>query len=212
MPLRLFLLLASIGLVWGGGRDALAAVTQRQPATLTCAEFIANPGSARWVALRDCDVALRAALNFYPTSGDSTADVDRIYVPIGDPADGSAPDSHVFLATRDSVLVTIYNGFADHYYTPYLEAQAYWDRHAAKMGEVRTVRGVVRRGAELAPHERDITINERTWDDIVVVDEGAEPDMAGSLLMIAGGLALAFGSLGLHRRIPRHESGAGLPG
>lgn len=55
MRLNAFLVLLGLGMMAYGGQKTHVALTNRAPARMTCAQFVAGSG-AKWVELTDCDL------------------------------------------------------------------------------------------------------------------------------------------------------------
>lgn len=193
MPLRLLAFLAAIGLVWSGGQGVLTASTSRQPSATTCADFTAGKVDSKWLELRDCLAFLPGGSHFYRENSDPHGPADQVYIPLYVPTAQDGETAHVVMATRDPAILAIYNGFP---YGANGDVQkAYIEKHADRMNEVRTVRGLVRFGVDLDDRERGMLVGEGIADDFIIVDEGAEPEMGTSLFMIVGGLVLGLGVL-----------------
>lgn len=195
---RLGLIGGGAFLIFIGVQGISTAATNRSPTAVSCADYVPSQVKGKWLELKDCEVLLADGSHFYTT--DSLADADQVYIPLHVPGHDQTAKSRVYLASRDPELLAIYNGFSG--ITSEAQAEAYIERHRAKLAEVRTVSGLVRYGIDL--DDREISLLRGSGDvadEFVVVDEGKKPTLGIPIAALLGGIALVLGGLGVHRLI-----------
>lgn len=201
--LRLGLIIGSGYLLWSGGEGVQTALSNRAPTSASCSGYTTAGTEATWLELTNCEVRLIDASHFYQ-GADSMAPVSQIYVPLHTPGAPDGTRTNAFLATRDTTLVRIYNGFAD--LQSQEQAEAYLAANAAKIAEVRTVSGLVRHGINMDAEEHSLLAGgEDAAGEFVIIDEGKKPTMSTALLLFAAGTVLAFFALGLNRLFSRPD-------
>lgn len=72
------LAMAAVALIWGGGGNTYVALTNRQPTTMTCADYMHNGSHRQWLELSDCMVDFNNVVSLW----DKTGRVEGFYAPL----------------------------------------------------------------------------------------------------------------------------------
>jgi hypothetical protein len=212
-----FLIVVAVALMGAGGFGVVRGIGNREPQTLSCAEFYAQRPSAAWLRLTDCRIRL-----FDAAYRESFGAVREVLAPVVPTREDATIEIRLVVATRDPDALALVKEMRvlDKKDDPGA-GLAFLAKNAKRMVASRDIQGTLRtevdRGDPAFVKLRDLENN--LVRDFAVLDEGRNPSLVGSLSLLAG--ALLLGALGLvliaragARRAARHaaESDAGPAG
>ncbi|MCP4804295.1 MAG: hypothetical protein GY913_23210 [Proteobacteria bacterium] len=187
--------LVGIALMIGGGQGLYTRITNTSPTTMSCADYIAERPSAKWVELQGCTLAVLESSHEESIGGG----IERLYIPVyATPADDEeyATEIVVMISTESPEYIRSYQlleGIAteeqllslmiEHYDELYLEPES--------------ITGLVRFGIELQDEEADQlrSLDENVVHDFVILDDDEEPKFVFSAGMFGLGGLFFFGQL-----------------
>ena len=180
---------AAIGLAWGG-RSTYRAVRNPSPKTMTCADFLAHPGSADWVRLEGCAAASdHIGIEQFKRSNEPTGgpvlEADAVYIPLDVSGERLGGDIALLLRVDHGPILRLGSSFAT-------EQEA----RAADEALAQPIEGMVERALDRSARDRDKLrdLGLRLSDDFIVIDYGERPR---PLWLGLGVFAVGFGALTL---------------
>jgi hypothetical protein len=184
---KLLVWFVPIAMMWAGGQGVYEAVTNRAPQSISCEAANNTPPSAAWLNLTGCRISVIEAAYETRSSGEPSGD---IYLPLTSAGDGKSRPVHFVLATRDDAVVSVVKELSA------LDAKnqgaffEYLGKNAKRMIYDKDVRGMVQSGInkndKIQARLRDL--NKNLAADFVVIEEGKEPSLTWSALLLAGGI------------------------
>jgi hypothetical protein len=202
--LAIFLVVVTIGMLWGGGQSLYTAIMNRRPTTMSYDDYVKTKPKATWLVLTNCCLRLHEAC-FKSYYGGKNA--TELYVPVrSQRPEGKKEKVQIVLATKDpNALAT----FSEMQNLKTDEAAVWAIKNYQRLVLRRNVGGLVRFGVNLKDSERQKLANllQNASDDFIILQEGAQPSLAEGLGLSTGGLMLA-GCMVLYVRRNREPTAA----
>lgn len=204
------LALAAVAVYWGG-TNFHTALRERTPLQISCARYLEQRPTRRYVKLTDCDADLANAA-FTHRDGSSKA-IGEVYIPLR--PRGTTGEAAIVLVRRDAEIIDVVRmieriGVGE----PTAAEQVRLRGLLAQLGAESV--GLVRFGLELDDNTngRLAQLGMGLAPDFVLIDRGKSPRLVTGGLVLLGGLALfALVGRGIYRRLrPRRRSGRAQPG
>jgi len=191
-----YLVLAGLGLslLYWGGQGVYVSIANSEPTQARCGEHV----DAEWVELTDCVYDLEH-LVFRGYASVPT----ELFIPLRAPGSAVDAPATVVLATKDEQLLDWIN--AEQIPHRVRERAALTEQVTRRLEAPQRVRGLVQFGATLSDKRRD-EISGLTGvlaSDFIIVEEGEEPGVFGSIAQILGGLlcwAILIAMMGTKRK------------
>jgi hypothetical protein len=181
-------LLITLGLIWGGGQGVYTALSNRQPTALTYQEYLRTKPKATWLELHDCFLSLPQAS---ARQSKLNKEIKEVFIPIVS-APGQKDDQiHVLVATKDNATLELLEKLTNTVDEAGLRKLL--SNNIDMVFPERTVKGLVRFGIDLNDRDRRklADLDQNLASDFIIIDEGKQPTLAFSAVMLLIGLALA---------------------
>jgi hypothetical protein len=188
----LLLLGVGLALTFSAIQDIRVAV-ESAPRRMTCSDFLANPGAARWVLLEGCRLDLNAATTrrwkgwFGGADGGTPARHLELYIPLSALGTTQPEVPKVVLATMDPVLLTLVETLDR---TPPEQVEAFIDAKAKEIEAVLAPKELRASVAPVAPTGSRPALAQMMAPDAVVLEQGREPKRAEALCSLLLGLGV----------------------
>lgn len=178
--------LFTIALLFAGGQGVYEGVRNRAPESLSCAQAEKTPPRSAWVNLTGCKVNLMEAA--YNTRFGAPA--EKIFVPLTVTESSKTNTVHFVLATQDTEMVAVVHEMAALDEKDTSAVYAFLGKNAKRLIRDKDVIGMVQSGISKNDkmHQRLRDLNKDLVEDFLVIDEGREPDLMWSFLLLAGGV------------------------
>lgn len=187
-------LLLGVGLVftYSGVQDIRTAVATA-PVTMACADFVAQPTSARWVVLEGCRLDLNAATTrrwkgWWSRSDGGTSNRHlELFIPVSPLGTAQPERPRVVLSTMDSQLLALVETLER---LPPEQVDGFVDAKAVEIEALlapKQLRGSV---APITATGARPALAEMMAEDAVVIEQGREPKRLDALCSLVGGLAV----------------------
>lgn len=177
------LLAAAAYLLVTGGQGVYTGLTNRTPTVLTITDYVDNKPEAKWLEVTDCYLDLTEAAYL-----EENGRMVEIYVPLRE--NPESEKVHLVLATDDSALMGLLKKMQK--VNSEQQALEFLTKHKDEVFQQRSVNGLVRYGVDLDEEDRGKlrALDKALVSNFAIIDEGAEPALGTSLLMLVGGLIL----------------------
>jgi hypothetical protein len=186
------LLIVTAGLLWGGGQGVYTALSNRQPTVLTYDEYVKTKPHATWLELQECVLSLpQASIRTTRT----TNRMKEAFIPIISAPGQKEERTSVLVATTDPATLALLEQFNQT--TDEAEKRKLMISNLDRFFPKRTVKGLVRFGIDMNDRDRRklADLDQNLASDFVIIDEGKEPGLVPSALMLLVGVVLAAWSL-----------------
>lgn len=186
--------LLMIGLLFLGGKGCYEALKNRSPHEMTCAEANTTAPTAQWLHLKDCSINVLGAS--YKTRNDKPT--DEIYIPLTSPGPNASTTSRVVLKTSDPDIVALVKELAAIDKNNQTAFFSFMAKNAKRMILTKDVKGMVQAGIDKndTVQSKLAAMNKELAADFVILEEGSEPSLVKSGLMLGGGIVIALLFLG----------------
>lgn len=190
-------MILGLGLLWQGGHGLYTAITNRNPTTLSYAEFRQTRPKVNWLYLTNCQLDLVHSY-FIGRVGGGVNEARDFFIPLLDP-DSENLKTCVLLKTHDDEFVgmiqrltAISEGEA---------AQAWVRTNLDRIFPRRNVHGLVRSPLDLESNERSklAPLLNNVAEDYVILESDAQPSALAGLATGISGFGILAG-LVLHWR------------
>lgn len=173
------LAMVAIALIWGGGGNAYVALTNRQPTTMTCADYIHNGSHRQWLELSDCMVDFKDVVSLSNKKGR----VEGYYAPLLPIGEQDAGSPIVVRAGSREAM--------------------------QRLAFSTTFKGLAQFGLDCDCDVRSALTNGKLGltSDFVILEPGEEPNLQGSVAMLAVGLIAGLWCGGRIRKGGRRPKG-----
>ena len=181
--------LLTIALLWAGGQGVYEAVRNRAPESLSCEQAQKTPPRSAWVHLTGCSVNVMEAAYKVTSAGQPT---DDIFIPLTAKEPGETKTVRFVLATKDPDIVAVVKEMTAVDGKDQSAFFAFLGKNANRLVRDKDVTGMVQSGISKndSIHKRLRELNKGLVEDFVVIDEGREPALMWSLLLLAGGVII----------------------
>jgi hypothetical protein len=179
-----------IALLWAGGQGAYEALRNRSPETMTCEAAQATPPRSAWVHLTGCRVNVLEAA-YKTRAGVAT---DDIFVPLTSGGQGGDKAVRLVLATKDPDVVAVVKEMSALDEKDTKALFSFLAKNAKRLVRVKDVTGMVQAGIDKDDkvYRRLKEVNKDLAADFLVIDEGRQPRLLWSLVLLGGGLLLVL--------------------
>jgi len=202
--LGLFLLAITVGMLWAGGQNLYTALSNRHPTTMSYDDYVKTKPSATWLVLTNCEIDLTdSCVKSYYGSKMPT----EIYVPVrGVNAGRSNEVVHVVLATKDKDQLATLSEMQN---LGTKGALPWILNNRKRVFCQRNVSGLVEFGVNLKDRDRQrlSVLLRNAAKDFIILQEGAQPNIAEGLGFIVAGLMI-LGLMVIYVRRSREPSTA----
>lgn len=191
ISLRLIILILPIALLWGGGQGLYTALKNRQPTSLTFAEYAEKRPDAKWLKLQETRLEVASAIYFTSIGGD----VKDVYIPLRAMNEGRkyTDKTVALLHTREAGIVELVkelekvNGNS----VAFTEFIA---KNRDRLAPVREVNGLLEFGIEGSSKQRRKIekLSDDLAADFVVIEENKKPELGLSLALFLGGFVAMY--------------------
>ena len=188
-----FFVVVTIGLLVSGGQGLYQAVTNRTPTEIACADLDKTLPTKAWVRVTGCRGSLVDA-SYRSRFGVIT----EVFVPVRPPAAAGSKEApaHLVIATTDDAVIDVVKKMSAIDEKDMKGALSFLVENAGKMRLERDFKGVIRSGIDSNDKVlRHLKEKGDVAPQFVVMDEGKEPGILGSLAQLGGGALLAVGML-----------------
>lgn len=181
--MRIFLLIITISMLWGGSQALYTVATNPKPTELTIEEFEKSPSDKKWLLIKDGHIDLTQAVTSSSVGSDSA---EEAYLPLRQKDAEEGDPVSVIIATKSPQLLEVINGMIR------IEDEGQMVEFALKNHEKifqqKNASGLVRFGIDMDDSDlrqlREL-IPELT-DDFVVIDEGKQPEWPMVMMLLVG--------------------------
>jgi hypothetical protein len=179
--------LLMLALLWAGGQGVYEGLRNRSPETLTCEAAQAMPPPSTWVHLTGCRVNVLEAA--YKTR--FGVPTDDIFIPLK-AGGGGDKAIRLVLATKDPDIVAVVKEMSALDGNDKKAFFSFLAKNARRLVRDKDVTGMVQSGIDKDDkiHRRLKEQNKDLADDFLVIDEGREPRLVWSLVLLGGGILL----------------------
>jgi hypothetical protein len=180
--------LLMLALMWAGGQGVYEGLRNRTPETMSCEAAQATPPRSSWVHLTGCRVNVLEAA--YKTRfGIPT---DDIFIPLKAGTGGGDKTIRLVLATKDPDIVAVVKEMSALDGNDKKAFFSFLAKNVRRLVRDKDVTGMVQSGIDKDDkiHRRLKEQNKDLADDFLVIDEGREPRLLWSLVLLGGGLLL----------------------
>ena len=177
-----------LALLWAGGQGVYEVLQNRSPESLTCEAAQAAPPRSAWLHITGCKVNVLEAA-YRTRAGVAT---DDIYVPLTAGGAGGHKIVRLVLATKDPEIVAVVKEMAALDENDKKAFFSFLAKNAKRLIRDKDVTGMVQSGIDKNDkvHRRLKELNKDLADDFLVIDEGREPRLLWSLVLLGGGVGL----------------------
>lgn len=210
------LLMLGVGLVltWSGTAEIRVAVAS-SPSRLACADFVADPSSARWVILEGCRLDLNVASTrrwkgwWSKRDGGLSARHLELFIPVSPLGTAQPERPKVVLATTNAELIALVQTLEA---LPPEQVDAFVDAKAAELEALLAPKELHASVAPLQSTGSRPALAQMMADDAVVLEQGREPKRLNALCTLVIGLAvMLFAFWPVARRFQLERELAALP-
>ncbi len=194
MRLGCLLPMVSLAMVIGGGQSIFTAVSNRKPTEVAMEGILQKAPSAKWLRIKGgvLDVANAGYSSMF-----GVANAASLYIPLVLPEEDSSEGIiRVLVLSKDPELVGFINDMreVDRNQAAPDAKKEFLLQNLSKLRVARNVEGVVQYGIEAGgKKERKIRqLYGNLASDVLILEEGARPDMGLGVFMLVGGLALGW--------------------
>jgi hypothetical protein len=179
------LLFIVIALLWGGGQGVYVGMKNRQPTSLSCADFYAGRPKSEWLKLTGCRLSYLGA-----TYRERFGDIREVFVPVLPVGERRDKTIRLVLATEDAETIALLKEMKKASEQDQKALFGFLAQNAKRLFVERDVEGTLQTGIDrsektmkkLRQAEKDLA------DDFAVLDEGKKPSLFASLALLGGGL------------------------
>jgi len=180
--------LVMLALLWAGGQGVYEGLRNRTPQTMTCEEAEKTPPTGSWLKLTGCRVNVIEAV--YKTR--FGAPTDDIFIPLTASGPNRAKAVRFVVATRDPDIVALVKEMAAIDDKSKGASFAFLAKNLHRLVRDKDVMGMVQSGIDKddKTHKRLRELNKDLVEDFVVIDEGRQPSLFKSFLILGGGIVV----------------------
>ncbi len=204
---RIFLGLATITLLWGGGQGMHTAATNLEPASYSIEEYLSDRPDDKWLTLSNTELSLPQA-SYAQTR--FIGKVNELYIPVFSTEDEAQGFIQVILATKDKAQLQTLQDLQAAVEQGEETVVEYAAANQDKLFPQGEVSGLVQYGIEADEDTRlklqDLYGNQLA-EDFIVLKDGAKPNflLAGLPLMVG----LLLGGVLLQSFVPKRTAATG---
>jgi hypothetical protein len=161
-------LIIPIALLWGGGQGLYTALTNRQPHSVTFAEYARTKPDKKWVELKETQL------------------VSEVYIPMHAPGEADDAKVQALLLTKDKEVIDLVKQLRA---LPNEKAVIeFVAKNHERVFPQRTVSGMVQFGIDSDSKKRRKIekLDANLAGDFAVIEEGKKPGAIGSFFLFAG--------------------------
>ena len=190
----IFLVIATIGLLWKGGQSLYTAAMNRHPTTMSYEKYVETKPRAMWLVLTNCTTRLtESCFKSYYGSKNAT----ELFIPVRGQESGKEKGKiHVLLATKNADQLAAFSEMQN--LNSKEEALKWMIKNSKRVFSDRSVGGLVRFGVDLKDRDRSklAGLIKDAADDFIILEEGAQPSFGEGIgfsvagVMVLGGIVV----------------------
>jgi hypothetical protein len=187
ISLNLVRYILPIGFFIGGGQALYTALTNREPYSVTYADYVQKHPDHKWVELKETRLDVLSSI----TSG-PLGTVTQAYVPLHAPGEPDDAKVAALLHTRDPKLIDLVKQLKA---LPDEKAVVeFVMKNRESVFPQQTIRGLVQSGLDSDSKKRRkiAKLDANLTDDFAVIEDGKKPDMMMGIILLVAGFPAAY--------------------